>query len=58
MPASAAERKRRSRAQNPETRTDEKDKNRERMAIYRAKNRAAKRAAELKLTLDNDEKKN
>lgn len=57
MPASAAERKRRSRAKNPET-TDEKDKNRVRMAIYRAKNKSAKRAHELKLTLGNDEKRN
>lgn len=57
MPLSVAERKRRSRASNPEACQNEKEKSRERMAIYRSKNKAQKKAGDYKSLLNNNEKK-
>lgn len=56
MPLTAAERKRVSRARNPEACQHEKEKSRERMSVYRGKNRAQKRARDFKALLTDAEK--
>eukprot|EP00584_Thalassiosira_punctigera_P004891 CAMPEP_0172529404 /NCGR_PEP_ID=MMETSP1067-20121228/3489_1 /TAXON_ID=265564 ORGANISM="Thalassiosira punctigera, Strain Tpunct2005C2" /NCGR_SAMPLE_ID=MMETSP1067 /ASSEMBLY_ACC=CAM_ASM_000444 /LENGTH=209 /DNA_ID=CAMNT_0013313447 /DNA_START=54 /DNA_END=683 /DNA_ORIENTATION=- len=57
MPLSVAERKRRSRANNPELYTDEKAKSRERMSIYRGKLKSQKKARDFKGLLNDGEKR-
>mmetsp|Transcript_15910 Transcript_15910/g.33610 ORF Transcript_15910/g.33610 Transcript_15910/m.33610 type:complete len:269 (-) Transcript_15910:84-890(-) len=57
MPLTAAERKRKSRASNPERNSNEKEKSRKRMAIYRSKNRSQKKALAFKALLSDGETK-
>mmetsp|Transcript_23819 Transcript_23819/g.49844 ORF Transcript_23819/g.49844 Transcript_23819/m.49844 type:complete len:340 (-) Transcript_23819:108-1127(-) len=58
MALSDAEKKRRSRAKKPVKYHDiERETSRKRMAIYRAKNKAQKRASQLKMLLSDDDKK-
>mmetsp|Transcript_908 Transcript_908/g.1949 ORF Transcript_908/g.1949 Transcript_908/m.1949 type:complete len:263 (-) Transcript_908:371-1159(-) len=57
MPLSAAERKRKSRASNPQRNLEEREKSRKRMAIFRAKKKSQKKVGELKALLRDGELK-